>query len=73
MVSSSGTLLVVSTLNMVWDCHLRPFCQSWGGGGGMEVGGGGEVILEEVNWVTMGLFLLEDNPFNTVKGLVDYV
>ena len=25
MVSSSDTLLVVSTLDIVQDCHLRPF------------------------------------------------
>ena len=31
VVSSSDTLLVVSTLDMAQDCHLRPFYRSWRG------------------------------------------
>ena len=32
LVSLSGILLVVSILGMVYDCHLGPLLQSWGGG-----------------------------------------
>ena len=60
MVNASDTLLVVFTLNIVHD-YLFAAVSS---------------VLKELIIVpvgTMGCFLLEDNPFKTAKGSVDYV
>ena len=54
MVSSSDTLLVVSTLDIVQDRHLQPKIATCGG----------FLSLEGVNYIpvgTMGPFLLEVN------------
>ena len=60
VVNSSGTLLVVSTLDIV---QYLPFAAV------LSVLKG--LIIVPVG--TMGPFLLENNPFKTAKGLVDYV
>ena len=62
VVSSSDTLLVVSTLDFRHSLR-SPFATV------LSVLKG--LIIVPVG--TMGPFLLEDNPFKTVKGFVDYV
>ena len=59
VVSSSDTMLVVSTLDIVQDCHTAVSSVLKG------------LIIVPVG--NMGPFLLEDKLFKTAKGLVDYV
>ena len=61
-----GTLLAVLILGMVcivYDCHLWPVLQCWGGGGGLLI----------VPLCIMGSFYTGNGPFSSVGELMGCV